>query len=214
MPPRIWRRTNTKVAKPSKIIRLPIELERYREIIADRKAFRNMVDGMIERYPGLFPGSITKGYVLHAMRTSVKMPEIQIRRIKLKERDGQGEEMIFTIVPSSIMPSLTGYTDEVEKAIFLHRFGVPFWALSYVFGRDDEYGYRMVSHLGRYSIVQTTVQDADRLPEHLSHNFWPYGPRAKICKDFLSPVHKLNGFVYNDNWLHNLLISTSILGVS
>jgi hypothetical protein len=62
---------------------------------------------------------------------------------------------------------MTGYTDEVEKALFLRRFGVPFWALSYVFGRDDDYWYRMASHMGSYSIVQTTVNDADHLPEHL-----------------------------------------------
>ena len=48
----------------------------------------------------------------------------------------------------------------------------------------------------------------------LFHNFWPYCPRANIRKQFLSPVHKLNGFVYHDNWLHNLLISSSISGAS
>ncbi len=167
MPPRNCNRTKEKVAKPSKVIRLPIELEEYREIISDRKAFRKFIDVMIEEYPSLFPQAIEKGYVLHDMRTSVKMPEIHMRRIKLKERDEQGKELVLTIVPSGIMPYLTGYTDEVEKALFLRRFGVPFWALSYVFGRDDDYWYRMVSHLGSYSIVHTTVKDAERLPEHL-----------------------------------------------
>ena len=167
MPPRNCNRTKEKVAKQSKVIRLPIELEDYQEIIGDRKAFRKWVDGMIEQYPSLFPQAIVKGYVLHDMRTSVKLPEIQMRRIKLKERDEQGKDMVFTIVPSGIMPYLTGYTDKVEKALFLRRFGVPFWALSYVFGRDDDYWYRMVGHLGSYSIVKTTVKDADRLPEHL-----------------------------------------------
>ncbi len=167
MPPRNCNRTKEKVAKPSKVIRLPIELEEYREIISDRKAFRKFIDVMIEEYPSLFPQAIEKGYVLHDMRTSVKMPDIHMRRIKLKERDEQGKELVLTIVPSGIMPYLTGYTDEVEKALFLRRFGVPFWALSYVFGRDDDYWYRMVSHLGSYSIVQTTIKDAERLPEHL-----------------------------------------------
>jgi hypothetical protein len=62
---------------------------------------------------------------------------------------------------------MTGYTDDVEKGLFLRRFGVPFWGLSYVCGRDDSYWYRLVSHFGRYDIVQTTVKDADKLPEHL-----------------------------------------------
>jgi len=46
----------------------------------------------------------------------------------------------------------------------------------------------------------------------LFHNFWEYCPRANIRKKFKSPAHKLNGFVYHHNWLHNLLISTSISG--
>jgi len=43
----------------------------------------------------------------------------------------------------------------------------------------------------------------------LMHNFQHYCPRSKIRKHYQLPVHKLNGFVYHDNWLHNLLISTS-----
>ena len=37
------------------------------------------------------------------------------------------------------MGYMTGMTDEVEKALFLRKFNVPFWALSYVFGRDPSY---------------------------------------------------------------------------
>jgi len=43
----------------------------------------------------------------------------------------------------------------------------------------------------------------------LIHNFMPFCPRSTIGKRFRSRAHKLNGFVYHDNWLHNLLISTS-----
>ena len=43
----------------------------------------------------------------------------------------------------------------------------------------------------------------------LLHNFWPYCTRAKAGQKFCSPAHKLNGFVYHENWLHNLLISSS-----
>ncbi|MEW5958165.1 MAG: hypothetical protein AB1801_10600 [Chloroflexota bacterium] len=46
----------------------------------------------------------------------------------------------------------------------------------------------------------------------LLHNFWPYGPRAKAAKKFISPAHQLNGRVYHQNWLHNLLISASMGG--
>ena len=44
------------------------------------------------------------------------------------------------------------------------------------------------------------------------HSFWEYCPRANVRKKFKSPAHKLNGFVYHDNWLHNMLISTSMAG--
>jgi hypothetical protein len=46
----------------------------------------------------------------------------------------------------------------------------------------------------------------------LLHDFGPYCPRAKISQTYSSPAHKLNGFVYHQNWLHNLLISTSMSG--
>jgi hypothetical protein len=63
------------------------------------------------------------------------------------------------------MPSMTGYSNEVEKALFLRRFGVPFWGLSYVFGRDDTYWDRMVSHFGQ--LVSTTLKDPAQVPEQL-----------------------------------------------
>jgi len=74
---------------------------------------------------------------------------------------------VFTIAPSAVMPYMTGETDKVEKALFLRRFGVPFWALAYVFGRDEQYWYRLEGQIGRYDIVGTTVKDPDKLPEHL-----------------------------------------------
>ena len=46
----------------------------------------------------------------------------------------------------------------------------------------------------------------------LLNNFGLYCPRAKISQTYSSPAHKLNGFVYHPNWLHNLLIATSISG--
>lgn len=46
----------------------------------------------------------------------------------------------------------------------------------------------------------------------LLSNFLPYYPRAAVAKQFASPAHKLNGFVYHANWLHNLLISASMGG--
>lgn len=46
----------------------------------------------------------------------------------------------------------------------------------------------------------------------LLHNYRIYCPRAKVSESFRSPAHKLNGFVYRDNWLENLLVASSCQG--
>jgi hypothetical protein len=44
----------------------------------------------------------------------------------------------------------------------------------------------------------------------LLHNFLPYCPRTKIRQRYQSPFHKINGFLYHDNWLQNLLVAASL----
>ena len=61
---------------------------------------------------------------------------------------------------------MVGPRDDVEGPLFLRTFGVPFWALARVFGRDPMYWYRLEVGLGRNSVVGTTVRRAE-LPEHL-----------------------------------------------
>jgi hypothetical protein len=151
-----------KVSKPSKRIVLAIELEKYKEIVKEPKEFRRWLDEQIACAPELFPADIGKGYVLHSIRNSRKMPEIALRRIELKE-----SKEVFTIAPSGVMPYMTSYTDDVEKALFLLRFGVPYWGLTYVFGKNDMFWFRQFCHFSRYNIVQTTVKDLEKLPEHL-----------------------------------------------
>jgi hypothetical protein len=34
----------------------------------------------------------------------------------------------------------------------------------------------------------------------LLSNFLPYAPRAAVAAHYHSPAHKLNGFVYHENW--------------
>ncbi len=44
-------------------------------------------------------------------------------------------------------------------------------------------------------------------------NFHPYGARTRSnCSERMSPFTDLNGFRYHDNWLHNLLIASSMNG--
>lgn len=150
------------VAKPSHRIVLPIEPVEYIQQVEDQRKFRQWVDTMYNQHPELFPDAFVEGYHLHDLRHSTKMPEVPIRRIRLP-RTGA----VYRIVPSFVMPYMTGYAADVEKALFLRRFGVPFWGLSYVFGRDDMYWQRLVAQLGRYDLVGTTVKDPDYLPAHL-----------------------------------------------
>lgn len=167
MPQRKCTKTKTVIASPIKRITLPITMEKYREIVDDCCTYRKWVDEMIVEHPELFPKTIGAGYSLHDERTSSKLEDVRLRRICLKAFDREGKKQVFTIAPSGVMPYFVGYTEEVEKALFLRRFYVPFWALTYVFGRDDDYWYRMEQQFGRCNLVQTVVKDPEKLPEHL-----------------------------------------------
>ena len=48
----------------------------------------------------------------------------------------------------------------------------------------------------------------------LPWNFHPYGRRLRRDQPSrVSPFHDLNGFQYHPNWLHNLLIASSLGGM-
>jgi hypothetical protein len=138
---------------------LPISEERYRQIIDQPQEFRRALDDGFQRMPELFPPNFAHGYALKDGRVSTKM-DLPIRRIAL--RDGTA----YSVRPSFLMPYLTARTADVEDPLFLRRFGVPFWALAHVFGRDPMYWYRLECSLGRASVVGTTVRKAE-VPKHL-----------------------------------------------
>jgi hypothetical protein len=46
----------------------------------------------------------------------------------------------------------------------------------------------------------------------LLENFRPYAPRGKGPRAFESPAHRLNGRRYHEHWLHNLMVSSSLMG--
>lgn len=167
MPQRNCTKNKANVVSPNKRITLPMPMEAYQEIVGDCRAYRKWVDEMIAHNPELFPPEIVGGYRLHDGRDSEKMAGVRLRRIRLNLRDSAGKEQVFTIAPSGVLPYFAGLTDDVEKALFLRRFDVPFWALAYVFGRDDKYWYRQESQFGRYAIVPTVVKDPEKLPLHL-----------------------------------------------
>lgn len=168
MPQRQYSRKQADVTKRNKRITLPIPLADYNVLKEDAGAFRQWLDEMIEEYPELFPAAIEKGYTLHdVLPASRKLPQLHLRHIRLKAASASGQAQVYTIASSDVLPYLVGLTDEVEKALFLRRFGVPFWALSYVFGRDDSYWYRLCTSFGHNELVSTTIKSPDDLPEPL-----------------------------------------------
>jgi hypothetical protein len=147
----------TRSSRGHRTLCLPIPEETYQQIIDDPHAFRRTLDDCFQRMPELFPRNF-QGYQLMGHRESVKR-RVKIRRIILK--DGTA----YSIRPSFLMPYMTARVEDVEGPLFLRTFGVPFWAMTHVFGHDPMYWYRLECGLGRASVVGTTVKV--ELPEHL-----------------------------------------------
>lgn len=155
---------------------LPFSQENYLQNVIDAKDFRKCIDERIELFPELFPPEISNGYKMKDIYYSKKQ-EFDIRRIEI-------EDIAYTIRPSFVLPYMTGMTDEVEKTLFMRKFNVPFWALSYVFGKDPMYWYRIEQTLGRNSIVGTTIKKADDIPENLSadeKHTWLLGEKVYVA---------------------------------
>jgi len=145
--------------RANRIIRLPFSQEEYNRVLNDPKEFRDAIDQMAVRYPQLFPTSFQDGYKMKDIRHSARL-KIHTRRIVVGH-------VAYNIQPSFIMPYMTGKVDDVENALFLRKFGVPFWALAHCYGRNPMYWYRLEASLGRFSIVGTTIQDSKLLPRHI-----------------------------------------------
>ena len=130
------------------------------DAIEDSKKFRKILDEFIEEFPELFPNGINNGYRMKEIRRSKKL-NIPVRRITV-------DSIPYTMRPSFVMPYHTAFADDVEKALFLRKVNVPFWALTYVFGKNDMYWHRMEQSLGRNSVVGTTIKSPDLLPENVA----------------------------------------------
>ena len=136
-------------------------------MMCNSRGFRTHLDLLIEEYPELFPEEIKAGYHLHDRRSSRKQSGLMIRRIKLLQFGPDQKKIVLSIQPSFVMPYMTGLTADIEKALFLTQYAVPLSALTYVFGRNDQYWYRIMTQFGRYGIVQTTVQQPENMPDQL-----------------------------------------------
>jgi len=116
-------------------IGLFVDPEEYDTILFEAAAFRRYLDREIALHPALFAAAIPQGDKRYdILPASKKLAGLQLRRIELHPG------AVFTIRPSFVMPYWTGDTDDVEKPLFLRRWGVPHWALAYVFGPKERYG--------------------------------------------------------------------------
>ena len=146
----------------SKTICIPCERSLYPDLVGDPARYRAYLGEQLAAHPELFPDAMPQGWLWHDVLPPSKKLGVQLRRIRIT---ATGE--VFGVCPSFVMPYMTGCVADVEKPLFLHRFGVPFRALTHVFGRNDMYWQRMVNAQGRNSLVGTTVKDADKLPKDL-----------------------------------------------
>ena len=115
-------------------------------------------------------------YSMARTRVSKKLT-LQLRKIKVAG-------VSYQLRPSFLLPAMRAKTGEVSKALFLLRFGVPFWALALVFGRNSMWWYRLYRCLGKASIVGTTVYDLDKLPQDLladEHHIRIRGKKAYVA---------------------------------
>ena len=145
--------------RKKRVICVPCELKKHQNIVKNAEKYRAFLDKLIKDLPELFPTEINQGYLMKDLRYSSKLKVYQ-RRILVKG-------ITYTIKPSCLMPYLTGLTNEVEKGLYLRQFNIPYEALSYVFGHDAMYWYRLETHLGYYELVGSTIKDKKQLPNHL-----------------------------------------------
>jgi hypothetical protein len=148
------------LARSCSTICLPVSTGAYRDAVADPRRFRVWLDQAFRDHPELFPAAFADGYRLKDQRRSARTG-LRLRRIRLRAT-GQS----FSVRPSFALPYQTGLADDVQGPLFLRSFGVPFWALARVFGKDANYWYRLEVGLGRNSLVGTSLRRA-RLPAHL-----------------------------------------------
>lgn len=146
-----------------KAICLPFESEeQYRELVNTPAAFRAFLVTLYGLYPELFPEGFEDGFKLHDTRHSKKL-DIDLRRIKIYSTG-----KAFQVRPSFIMPYCTARTEDIEHALYLRRWGVPYDALAHVFGRSAKLYERAQLALGRFSVVGTTIKHAENLPEDVA----------------------------------------------
>jgi hypothetical protein len=112
----------------------------YDRWILDAAGYRIYLDEQIAQHPERFPVGIRDGYWLDGFVIS-KRQQMKTRRILLKHsRD------TYQIHPDTVMPYMIGRTDDVEKGLYLRRYGVPYEAIAHVLGMNAMIGTMRPRH--------------------------------------------------------------------
>lgn len=147
-------------SKQNRTIVLNITENKYNSFMKEPEIAHKIIKYHLVQFPELFPIEIESGYMLNGKTRVSKKLGIQMRKIKVSN-------ISYRIRPSFILPYCRAKTSEVSKPLFLLKFGVPFWALAYVFGRNAMWWYRLYISLSSFSIVGTTVREKESLPTDL-----------------------------------------------
>jgi hypothetical protein len=154
---RVGYRKRTTAGDKTICLPLPAAID-YDQWIEDSEQFRRYLDEQIAQHPEIFPANIGQGYWLTGFVESKRQP-MKIRRILLKR-----SRQTYQLRPDTVMPYMIGTTAEVEKGLYLRRYGVPYEGIAHVLGHSPMYWYNATQALARISLVGSTVKDPDDFP--------------------------------------------------
>lgn len=163
--------------KASRTIILNFVETDYDQFMQDQNMAHQFIQAAFSAHPELFPAEMDSGYQLNGKTRVSQKLGIQMRKIKVAG-------ISYQIRPSAVLPYMRAKTDEVYKPLFLLRFGIPFWALAFVFGRNAMYWYRAFLAFAQFSVVGSTIRHPSKLPANVladEHHVHIQGNKAYIA---------------------------------
>ena len=112
-------------AKGYRTLRLPICEADYERFMNDREYAKAQLAMWYERHPEWFPVEFEQGYALSGFTALSRKQHRRCRRLRLSV-DGA----VWTVAPACVLPSMSATVGDVEKALFLMRFPVPYGAMA------------------------------------------------------------------------------------
>jgi len=162
--------------KKNRTIVLPLDEKTYNLFVNDLDTAHEIVQSYYSFSPAFFPKKMSEGYMFNGKTRISKKLGIQMRKIKI---DG----ISYRIRPDFLLPYNRLLTEQVSNALFLKRFGVPFWALAFVFGRNAMWWYRLYVSFSQYNLLSTTLYQA-AIPKDLladEHHVKIRGEKAYVA---------------------------------